>query len=57
VFTVAGGHYEKGLFQQLQETLARLEEVEKQRKLETAQLRQMIEVQIKQMIQMGKQSA
>jgi transposase len=55
VFIVAGRHYEKGLFQQLQETLARLEEVEKQRKLETAQLRQMIEVQTKQMVQMGKE--
>ncbi len=52
---MAGGHYEKGLFQQLQETIARLEEVEKQRKLETAQLRQIIETQAKQIMLMSKE--
>jgi len=52
---VSGGHYERGLFRQLQEAIAQLEESEKRHKLEVAQLCQIIEAQAKQIAQLTKE--
>ena len=52
---MSGGHYERGLFRQLQEAIAQLEESEKRHKLEVAQLCQIIEAQAKQIAQLTKE--